>query len=73
MRIVVLGGTRFIGRALLVDPARARERLGWSHAEPLDGIRRSVAWHFAHPPEQGEADFAADDRALAAVRAAAPE
>jgi hypothetical protein len=27
-------------------------------------LRRSVAWHLAHPPGDAPGDFSADDRAL---------
>jgi UDP-glucose 4-epimerase len=50
---------------LLANPSKAEHRLGWIHRDPLDGLRRSVAWHLANPPA-GEADpgFEADDLAL---------
>jgi hypothetical protein len=30
-------------------------------------LARSVAWHLANPPQDADADFTADDRALAAA------
>jgi nucleoside-diphosphate-sugar epimerase len=62
-----LGITRSLSQHLLTDPRKARERLGWVHADPEEGLRASVAWHLANPPEDVDTDFSADDRALAAA------
>jgi nucleoside-diphosphate-sugar epimerase len=50
---------------LLVDSSKARDLLGWTETDPHEALRRSVAWHLANPPQGADADFAADDRALA--------
>jgi nucleoside-diphosphate-sugar epimerase len=52
---------------LLVDSSKARDLLGWTETDPHEALRRSVAWHLANPPEGADADFSADDRALAAA------
>jgi nucleoside-diphosphate-sugar epimerase len=52
---------------LLVDSSKARDLLGWIETDPHEALHRSVAWHLANPPEDASADFADDDRALAAV------
>jgi nucleoside-diphosphate-sugar epimerase len=52
---------------LLVDSSKARDLLGWTETDPREALARSVAWHLANPPEDLDADFTADDRALAAV------
>jgi UDP-glucose 4-epimerase len=52
---------------LLVDSSKARDLLGWTETDPHEALARSVAWHLAHPPEDPDADLAADDRALAAA------
>lgn len=51
----------------LVASTKARELLGWVHAAADDCVRRSVRWHLDHPPRAVDADFSADDRALAAA------
>jgi nucleoside-diphosphate-sugar epimerase len=56
-----------IAQHLLVDSSKARDLLGWTETDPHEALRRSVAWHLANPPQDADADFAADDRALAAV------
>ena len=50
--------------------SKARDLLGWTETDPHEALQRSVAWHLANPPQQGadaDADFSADDRALAAA------
>jgi nucleoside-diphosphate-sugar epimerase len=56
-----------VAQHLLVDSSKARDLLGWTETDPHDALARSVAWHLANPPEDPDADFTADDRALAAV------
>jgi nucleoside-diphosphate-sugar epimerase len=51
---------------LLVDSSKARDLLGWTETDPHEAVARSVAWHLANPPKDADADFSADDRALAA-------
>jgi len=52
----------------VIDPAKARELLGWIHANPSPCIERSVRWHLANPPDEPHPDFSADDRALEPAR-----
>ena len=47
----------------LVDASKARDHLGWVHAEPAGCVAQSVRWHLANPPARKD-DFSADDRAL---------
>jgi nucleoside-diphosphate-sugar epimerase len=54
---------------LLVDSSKARDLLGWTETDPHEALRRSVAWHLANPPADANADFGADDRALAGAAA----
>jgi nucleoside-diphosphate-sugar epimerase len=58
-----------IAQHLLVDSSKARDLLGWTETDPHEALRRSVAWHLANPPQDAvvDADFSADDRALAAA------
>jgi nucleoside-diphosphate-sugar epimerase len=56
-----------IPQHLLVDSSKARDLLGWTETDPHEALNRSVAWHLANPPEGADADFGADDRALAAA------
>lgn len=60
--------TGAIAQHLLADPGKAARRLGWVHAPAEELVRRSVTWHLAHPPEQANPDFDADDRALPPLR-----
>lgn len=53
---------------LLVDSSKARATFGWVHAEPSRTVPRSVRWHLEHPPAEWDADFSADDAALATAR-----
>jgi nucleoside-diphosphate-sugar epimerase len=55
-----------VAQHLLVDSSKARDLLGWTETDPHEALHRSVAWHLAYPPEGADADFTADDRALAA-------
>ena len=59
--------TGAVGQHMLVDSSKARALLGWEPEDPHVTLRRSVAWHLAHPPPEPELDFAADDRALASI------
>jgi nucleoside-diphosphate-sugar epimerase len=56
-----------VAQHLLVDSSKARDLLGWTETDPHEALARSVAWHLANPPEDPDADFTADDRALAAA------
>ncbi|MGE3271802.1 MAG: NAD-dependent epimerase/dehydratase family protein [Chloroflexota bacterium] len=66
-----LGITTAVRQHLLFDLTKAEQMLAWTHADPADGIRRSVRWHLEHPPEHSDPDFSADDLALAAADAEA--
>jgi nucleoside-diphosphate-sugar epimerase len=44
---------------------KARAMLGWTTSDPLDTLRKTVAWHLANPPPDPDLDFGADERALA--------
>lgn len=59
--------TGAVGQHMLVDSSKARSLLGWEPEDPHITLRRSVAWHLAHPPPEPDLDFEADDRALAAI------
>jgi nucleoside-diphosphate-sugar epimerase len=55
----------------VVDTTRLRTELGYAERVPLDeALRRTIAWERAHPPpfEQARNEYAAEDRALAALR-----
>ncbi|HEX3816272.1 MAG TPA: hypothetical protein VHX59_25815 [Mycobacteriales bacterium] len=77
MRIIILGGTKFVGRAIasaLVDrgdSAKAHQLLGWQGTG--EALERSVRWHLDNPPQEWDHDFAADDKALVAVENAAAD
>lgn len=52
---------------LLADSRKAVAMLGWSPGDPAKNLARSVNWHLANPPAEADADFSADDRAMAAA------
>jgi len=52
---------------LLCDSVKARAVLGWHDRDPMEALRRSVAWHLAHPPSAPDPGFEADEAALAKV------
>jgi nucleoside-diphosphate-sugar epimerase len=54
---------------LLVDSGKARRLLDWQPAPAQHGLAASVRWHLANPPDDASADFADDDKALAAAPA----
>lgn len=56
--------TGSLSQHLLLDSGKARDRLGWRPRSPEEGVRRSVAWHLEHPPEDAGGGFDADDQAL---------
>jgi nucleoside-diphosphate-sugar epimerase len=53
---------------LVVDTRRVRRELGFGESVPNDeGLRRTIDWERAHPPETGDpgpAEYAAEDAAL---------
>lgn len=57
--------TRNPSQHLLVSSRRAADVLGWRTGDPQAALERSVQWHLAHPPEDADTDFSADDEALA--------
>jgi nucleoside-diphosphate-sugar epimerase len=58
--------TGSVSQHLYADASKARAVLKWQPGDPLDGLRRSVEWHLAHPPTDLDPGFEADERALAA-------
>jgi nucleoside-diphosphate-sugar epimerase len=62
--------TKSWAQHFVIDPAKARDLLSWTHADPAPCIERSVRWHLANPPDEPDTDFSADDRALEAAQPA---
>ena len=62
-----LGLTTAIAQHLVCDSTKARTMLGWEETDPMDALRRSVAWHLANPPAGDDPGFDADDKALEAA------
>jgi len=58
-----------VSQHILASSARARAMLGWSSSDPRQSLGVTVRWHLEHPPADAGSDFAADDIALAAVKA----
>jgi len=56
--------TKRIDQHVLIDSSKAIRLLDW-RPDPATGLARSVAWHLAHPPADPDANFTADDEALA--------
>jgi len=54
-----------VGQHLNADTSKARRRLGYTDTDPDVALRQTVEWHLAHPPAEEDADFSADDAALA--------
>jgi len=46
---------------------KARAAFGWMTSDPFETLRTTVRWHLDHPPANADADFSADDRALASL------
>jgi nucleoside-diphosphate-sugar epimerase len=57
--------TRAVAQDLLMDASKARAILRWEETDPDVWLRRSVAWHLEHPPDD-LLSFDADDAALSA-------
>jgi len=56
--------TGTVHQHLLVSATAARRLLGWHDSDPVEAVRRSVAWHLDHPPAADDRDFSADEAAL---------
>jgi nucleoside-diphosphate-sugar epimerase len=53
----------------VVSSDRIREELGYEEHVPLtEGLRRTIGWERANPPQDAEPDYEAEDRALAQLR-----
>lgn len=59
LRITAASPQHFLG-----DSSKARALLKWQEIDPAEGVRRSVRWHLANPPEQETYDPEADNRSL---------
>lgn len=59
--------TKVTPQHFLVDCGKLTRSVDWRPGDAGDGIIRSVQWHLNNPPDAAPGDFAADDRALAAV------
>lgn len=57
--------TAGVGQHMLIDSSKARQVLGWVEGDPGERVIESVTWHLANPPADANADFSADDTALA--------
>jgi nucleoside-diphosphate-sugar epimerase len=61
---------RFTGTVtqhILASGKKAKAMLGWQTSDPIESLRTTVSWHLDHPPADADANFDADDRALASV------
>ena len=56
--------TGTLSQHVIASSRRAQEVLGWRPSDAARSLHTSVAWHLAHPPENPDGDFSADDRAL---------
>lgn len=52
---------------VLVSTAKARAWFGYEDTDAMTALRASVEWHLAHPPDDADLDFAADESALASL------
>ena len=60
-----------LGQHCLTDTRRIREGLGYRETLPrMEAVHRTIEWErTTHPPEGFTVDYAAEDRALAALAA----
>lgn len=59
--------TRTLRQHLLMDAAKARSVLGWTETEPERALAEATQWYLAHPADDRDDDFSADDAALNAA------
>ena len=52
---------------IAASSGKARAAFGWTTSDPFETLRTTVRWHIEHPPANADADFSADDRALASL------
>lgn len=52
---------------VLVDSSALRAEVGEFETDPVEALRASVRWHLAHAAPEPDADWSADDAALAAA------
>ncbi|CAN5883842.1 MAG: NAD-dependent epimerase/dehydratase family protein [Euzebyales bacterium] len=57
--------TGTLSQHLLVSSAKLREVVGWRDGDAEAALAKAVEWYQQHPPEPEDADFSADDAALA--------
>ncbi len=62
-----LAETGTMPQHIIATAAKARSLLGWTSSDPARCVNASVRWHLDNPPENPDADFGLDDRALATV------
>jgi nucleoside-diphosphate-sugar epimerase len=62
-----LGILGSVPQHLLVSSRKAARELGFTDTDPRAGLRQTVAWHLAKPPQDDDRTFEADDDALAAA------
>jgi nucleoside-diphosphate-sugar epimerase len=62
-----LKATGTMTQHIAASARKARSMLGWTTSDPEETLRTTVCWHLAHPPPEPDADFSADDLALASV------
>jgi nucleoside-diphosphate-sugar epimerase len=48
--------TKTVAQHLVVDGSKAAAVLGWRATQAAEGLRRSVRWHLANPPDSDRAD-----------------
>jgi nucleoside-diphosphate-sugar epimerase len=60
-----LQATGTMSQHILASGAKVRSVLGWTTSDTAAALHITVAWHLANPPAEPDADFSADDRALA--------
>ena len=59
--------TGTMSQHIAVSAQKAHAMLGWTTSDPAESLRTTVRWHLANPPPNPDADFSADDLALASV------
>ena len=66
-----LAETGTMSQNIACSAHKARVMLRWQTSDPFETLRSTVGWHLAHQPDDEDADFGADDRALALAQRSA--
>jgi hypothetical protein len=66
-----LAETGTLSQHIACSARKARAMLRWQTSDPFETLRSTVRWHLAHAPDDADANFGPDDRALALAQRSA--